>query len=370
MSSHALVRQMFAGGNTSVGFHSFYNYIIGHDAARVIVIKGGPGVGKSTLMKYVGENMLSRGYDVELFHCSSDPESLDGVVFPGIGVALIDGTAPHIVDPVFPGAVDEILYMGEYWDESAMRAARNQIVACTKDVSRLFQRAYRFLRTASDVLDDWSEANAEGLDHGAANKVADTVIGDIIGTANVADRPGAERHLFASAITPAGFVNHLETVVAACSRRYVVEGGPGSGKSRLITHAANRALECGFDVELFHCSLNPASLEHLIIPALGVAVITSVEPHQWTIGNDDTLVDMAQCLDPAVVERNEKIIEYDRKLMNEAMGRAIFFLNQAREMHDFLESFYVPNIDFDAVRALRHRTLERILRFAEETPRD
>jgi len=42
-------------------------------------------------------HMADLGYDVELFHCSSDPSSLDGVVMPGIGVALMDGTAPHMV---------------------------------------------------------------------------------------------------------------------------------------------------------------------------------------------------------------------------------------------------------------------------------
>lgn len=364
-TAQALTRHMFAGGNTALGFRSFYNHIIGPDAARVIVIKGGPGVGKSTFMKHMAKHLTGLGQGAEFFHCSSDPDSLDGVVFPDIGVALIDGTAPHTVDPRFPGAVDEILYLGDYWNESAIRASRDEIIACTKDISRLFERAYRFLRTAGDVLDDWSEANAEALMAGPANKVAQSVADQIIGDAPIAHRPGGQRRLFASAITPDGFVNHLDTVVSGCRRRYVVRGGPGCGKSTLISRVAARAAECGMDAELFHCSLNPARLEHLVIPSIGAAMITSVEPHEWKAPPDDAaaevIIDMEQCLDPAIAARNRDIVEYDRKLMHEAMSRAVHFLSEARRAHHFLESFYTPNIDFDAIGELRERTLQRVL---------
>ena len=45
------IRHMFPGGNTSQGFFSYYDYILGQEEAnRIICIKGGPGVGKSTFM--------------------------------------------------------------------------------------------------------------------------------------------------------------------------------------------------------------------------------------------------------------------------------------------------------------------------------
>ncbi len=90
------LKKVFPGGNTGQGFYSFYDYIIDQDATRIFVIKGGPGVGKSTFMRKIGEEMLERGYDVEFHCCSSDNGSLDGVVIPAIRVALLDGTAPHI----------------------------------------------------------------------------------------------------------------------------------------------------------------------------------------------------------------------------------------------------------------------------------
>jgi hypothetical protein len=43
-----------------------------------------------------------------------------------------------------------------------------------------------------------------------------------------------ERKLFASAITPDGMVNYLNTIVAPCTRRYSIEETQGPEKSTLI----------------------------------------------------------------------------------------------------------------------------------------
>ncbi|MTI48455.1 ATPase [Sporosalibacterium faouarense] len=90
------IKRVFPGGNTSKGFFSYYDYIIENDANRIFVIKGGPGTGKSSMMKKVAQDMLDRGYDVEYHHCSSDNNSIDGIVIPKLRVAMIDGTAPHV----------------------------------------------------------------------------------------------------------------------------------------------------------------------------------------------------------------------------------------------------------------------------------
>ncbi|MCF8011862.1 MAG: ATPase [Clostridiales bacterium] len=100
MNKRGKFKKVFPGGNTSRGFYSFYDYIIEPEkAARIFVIKGGPGVGKSTFMGKIGEAMQDRGYDVEYHCCSSDNDSLDGIVIPSIKIAMLDGTAPHSAVP-------------------------------------------------------------------------------------------------------------------------------------------------------------------------------------------------------------------------------------------------------------------------------
>ncbi|MHB9059512.1 MAG: ATPase, partial [Bacillota bacterium] len=94
MARTGYIKKVFPGGNTSQGFKSFYDYIIRPDATRIFVLKGGPGVGKSSFMRKIATELVDLGFDVEFMCCSSDNGSLDGVVIPAIGVAMIDGTAP------------------------------------------------------------------------------------------------------------------------------------------------------------------------------------------------------------------------------------------------------------------------------------
>ncbi|MGN1059690.1 MAG: hypothetical protein ACI4QW_04590 [Clostridia bacterium] len=70
-------------------------------------IKGRPGTGKSTFLKKLALSACDRGYHVERYHCSFDPNSLDMVVIRELGICLFDSTAPH---EYFPSkASDEIL---------------------------------------------------------------------------------------------------------------------------------------------------------------------------------------------------------------------------------------------------------------------
>ncbi|WP_027398171.1 nSTAND3 domain-containing NTPase [Anaerovorax odorimutans] len=91
-------RHMYPGNNTPEGFFSYYNYILSQrEADKIICIKGGPGVGKSTFMKKIAEELLEDGYNIDFMHCSSDNNSLDGIVLRDKKIAMVDGTSPHVV---------------------------------------------------------------------------------------------------------------------------------------------------------------------------------------------------------------------------------------------------------------------------------
>ena len=161
-------RHLFPGGNTSKGFYSFYRYVLSQDdAKRILCIKGGPGTGKSTIVHALLKIYTSL-YPEEYHHCSSDPNSLDGVLIKELNIALLDGTSPHIVDPINPGAVDEILNMGDALDMDVLSKNKKEIISLNKEIGKNFKRAYRYLGSAKCIHDDWSSLNYESLD---SNKI-------------------------------------------------------------------------------------------------------------------------------------------------------------------------------------------------------
>ncbi|SMC75856.1 PRK06851 family protein [Sporomusa malonica] len=357
------IKHVFPGGNTPQGFFSYYDYVIPIDATRIFLLKGGPGVGKSTFMKKIGQAMVEQGYDVEHHHCSSDPNSLDGLVIPMLNVALIDGTAPHIVDPKHPGCVDEILNLGEYWDESKMVKNKAAILAYTKEISKRFQRAYRMLRAAKAIYDDWEAANNEAMDYKLANQKATDLLEKLFAGTPTAGH-GKNRKLFASAITPLGPINYIDSIAAGLSSRYIITGLPGTGKATLLAKVADTAVAKGLDIETYYCPLDPLKVEHVIIPALDTALTTSVPPHNQPTRGATAVIDMNDCLDKEIVNRLETVTDYDRTAFWEFFGKAGTYINEAKKLHDELETYYVPNISFSGVDALRDKTLARILAFA------
>lgn len=91
----AKVRRMFPGGNTSQGFYSLHDNIIGPERNMLYIIKGMPGGGKSSLMREIAERMIKQGYSVEYHHCPSDSKSIDAIVIEELKICLLDGTPPQ-----------------------------------------------------------------------------------------------------------------------------------------------------------------------------------------------------------------------------------------------------------------------------------
>lgn len=360
----AKIRHLFPGGNTPQGFFSYYNYIISTDANRIFILKGGPGTGKSTFMRKIGESLVAQGYDAEFHHCSSDNNSLDGVVIPKLGVAFIDGTAPHIVDPKHPGCVDEILNLGEYWNEKGIVTHKANIIDCTAEISKMYQRAYRLLKAAKLIYDDFAAINTQALDIAKVNQVAHELVSKIF-DGHQKTGSGKIRKLFASAITPDGPVSHLDSSVWCVGKCHVLNGDPGTGKSTIVQTVIDTAITRGLNVEAYYCPLDPEKPEHVVIPELDTAVTTSNMPHVYRVIKNApiTSVNMNDYLNPATMEKYQETIIYDQQMFWELWAKTIACLKESKRLHDQLETYYIPYMNFQGIQDLREKTLKRILSY-------
>ncbi len=143
----------FAAANTKDGFVSFFDEVFTDtECDRVYILKGGPGVGKSTFMKKLGMLALEKGYETEYFHCSSDPQSLDGIIIRDKKVAVIDGTSPHAVEPKLAGAREIIVDLGRAWDTDMLFEKKDEICSLTKSKKQHYKDCYTFLHS-KNVMD-------------------------------------------------------------------------------------------------------------------------------------------------------------------------------------------------------------------------
>jgi len=98
MNSDKNKLHFFLGANTPQGFVSRFDQLSDEDGGwREYVIKGGPGSGKSTMMKKLAKAYEDSSPNMEIIHCSSDVDSLDAVILPERKFSIADGTPPHAV---------------------------------------------------------------------------------------------------------------------------------------------------------------------------------------------------------------------------------------------------------------------------------
>lgn len=356
-------RHLFPGNNSCRGFYSFYRYIISQeDAQRIFCIKGGPGTGKSSLMKKLGNLYLNKGYTVEFHHCSSDPNSLDGILIKELNIALVDGTSPHIVDPINPGAVDEVLNMGDALDMDMLAKYKKEVMSVNKEVGKNFKRAYRFLGAAKSIHDDWSSLNGDALDQ---NKILN-LIENLKNNIFKVDRAGygSERHLFASAITPDGIISYGKELTNDFKTKYVLIGGPGLSKTSILKSIGACGQRKGYFIEYMHDPFIPERIEHLFIPEINTCILTNneISMHNFS-GIDYNLIDYCNSY---TLKSKINEVDADSKLFYELINKGISFINKAHQLHDDMEDYYIKAMNFDVANAIYDTVVKRIEKYEQK----
>lgn len=353
-------RHVFPGGNTTKGFHSFYKYILSQEEAnRIICLKGGPGTGKSSFMKKIGAHFNEMGYSIEYHHCSSDNNSLDGVVINELKVALLDGTSPHMVDPITPGAVDEILNLGIALDSKSLEKNKSNILSVSKKISEYFKRAYMYMDSAKGVHDDWTMLNSQAVEILKLNKFINILKDKIFASCKDSENSyGSERHLFSTAFTPDGIVTFNEGLSKECESLYILKGGPGLNKSSILKLLGYEAQKRGYYVEYFHDPFIPERIENIIIHELSIGIFTTNEISR--IHYSGLNYNMNNICNLDILEKNAPEIDFDKSQFDILNNKALSCISKAHTLHDELETYYIDAMNFDVVNELYEETISKI----------
>lgn len=361
----AKIRHMFPGGNSCYGFYSFYDHMVPVSVSNKIILKGGPGVGKSTFMKMIGEDLSNQQIDVEYHWCSSDNNSLDGVVAGNRQVCILDGTAPHVVDPRFPGAVDRIINLGEYWDADMIASHRDSIISLTNRISLCFKRAYNRLNEAQFALEEWKTYIQEACDSASVNRNVLALGDDFL--QHCPKSSAAPRHLFAAAITPEGIVTKADSLVENDFAVLAVKGSPGGGCKDLFQHVEHRLQLAGIYAEIYHCPFDPRKIDMIIIPenkSLLLDTSAQVVNYEKVMPSRKfkRFLDFDQFLDQSVLDPYAQLISAGRERFDKGIQEAISFIKTAKTCHDELETYYIPAMDFESMKDLRNEVIETLIK--------
>lgn len=359
------IKHTFAGGNTTSGFVSFYEEILPQENANhIFCIKGGPGVGKSTFMKKVGNHFSDLGYDVEYVHCSSDPHSLDIVYFPQLRVMLVDGTSPHIIDPKNPGAVDEILNFGDYWDEIGIRRNREEIIRVNAKIKNSYMLAYQYFKSVRLLYESLENIMKKALKVKEYNQLRLNSLNNFISNIPIKDNKGKVRHLLSYAFTPLGVSTYRESLVNLAERKILIVETIGLSSEELLNDIIREGIKRGYDLECYLSPIKLEKVEDVFIPDLKLLISVSNEYNQYPF-QYDVLFDITSCIDNKVIEEYIDSISELKESIDMLINKGLTYLQKAKEQHDILEEFYIPNINHEKIDSLLPIIIEKISPYAK-----
>ena len=339
------VRHYFPGGNTSCGFLSFYDQILKKDSiGKIAIIKGGPGTGKSTFMKKIGATLEKNGEFLDYLHCSSDFHSLDGLYLPKYNAAIIDGTAPHIVDARYPASSDIVLNFCDFINESEMGKSKKEIKELNDEISEKFKIAYEYLGAAKNVSGAMELKSGKNLDEHEITNTAYNISKRLIDYMNT----GTKKDFFLSAITPLGLKNYIDF---AFSDRYVIklDCQVGDCGYRILEKIISFCQNGNVDMEIYYCPLKPEKPEHIIFPNADTVITTGNTYHSYN--NADEVIYFSD------FAKNDYDNSKEQAMYDELISASVKSISEAKQLHDKLEKFYINNFDFSKLKSMEERVL-------------
>ena len=325
----------FPGANTSHGFVSKFQYIAPpwEKEHFTYVLKGGPGTGKNTLMKKLSAYASAAGYSVEEFSCASDPESLDAIRIIEKRIIMLDGTAPHIVDPIYPGAADKIVDLGFFKDVSKLQSKKERIKRLTAENKSHYKFAYSYL-SASEKLKESALNSAESaIDKESIFELLLNLL------SKVSESGTLSRYLFAKTFTPLGNLDYTDKIVRDKTTYYF-----GGLSGFFFLKYANELLINVRKTVLLD-SVIQGSPMGIILHDTPVALI-------WDISHNENT--------EYYIKELPQEIKTNLKIASELENLAAEEIKISKEIHDEIESVYKNHVDFEKVEKKAEEIIEEI----------
>lgn len=320
------IKHFFASANTGNGFYNSFKDIC--PDGFVYVLKGGPGTGKSTLMKTVGEYFYNAGYSIEYFHCSSDIQSLDGVRIVEKNIAIVDGTAPHVTEVDVPSITGKIVNVGDFIGNSVVNN-KKRIAQLLQSKSEYFIGSYQYLKIAKIFLD---LLNTEYLNEDK-KKDLDIVVGDIFNYyGDLCHKHDCYcRKLFLRC----GFDNFSQLIeLNKFTHTYHLQL-PINSANYLLESLINKFISAKVSVIRIANNIDPEFIDGIYIPEIDVLIFNNFNGYY---SNKKLVISGQQKFNYSMVVKVMKKIDY--------------LLLKAKTAHKGIEKFYVASMNFNGLNDL------------------
>ncbi|NMA37727.1 MAG: hypothetical protein GX942_05425 [Papillibacter sp.] len=353
-------RHYFVYGNTAQGFVSKLTTNL-RGTEELFILQGLPGTGKAGFMELIADECQKAGLIPEYLHCPSCPDACDGLIIPALKLAVLDGTDLHFSGLNASDYSVRYIDTGPAFNSERLRQADNTIAELIQYINKSHDSALSCFRAALKIHDEWEKIYISNMDFTKADLLASSVTDMILGHKRL-PKSSVIKERFFGASTPYGSMDFIESLTADISKRYLLKGRPGTGKSSLLRKLTAASVERGLDAEVYFCAFDSNSLDMLIWPELDVCLFDSTAPHLYEPSRqNDEVIDMyAACVKPGTDEKYEAEIADISKRYKAAVQEGVGFISKAKEALDKLLEIYSAASDPTEIKRICAAVTEKL----------
>jgi len=164
---------------------------------------------------------------------------------------------------------------------------------------------------------------------------------------------------YLGANTPKGFFSYYDELNASApSHKYIIKGGPGTGKSTFMRKFAEAALKKGEKVEHIVCSSDPSSLDGVILIDRGTSFSDGTSPHVTEPvcpGAYDEIINLGEYWRKDILKEKRAEIEKLFSDISASFKSAYRYLAAAGFAHNEMHALIADHIEHERLSRLALR---------------
>lgn len=347
------IEYVFTSGYTAQGYYSHLPALL-KGIERVILLQGAPGSGRSAFIKSIGLNLAERGYRVQFWPSPLDASYIDGVYLQQLKTVIMNADAAGSTGiEEHPGVVIHGIDLRDCCNSGDLDSSRDEIILLTDQLESIMRGVKSSLEIAQESQKRLADNYERLLNVSKLEALSQQLITRILGEVDQA------AHYFARTITSEGMIDFFEDITGNCTRRFILQGPPGNGKSWVMRRIGEEALAQGHKVAFYHSGLEPELLEMVVLQSLEIAVVDG-DIVRLANRPGDSYIDLAQCWDDHHSVDYPVIRETERTVSNR-LYQAVQGLNRARQVEQKLSKLFTKAMRFEQVDACREELIMEIL---------
>ncbi|HLR65642.1 hypothetical protein [Virgibacillus alimentarius] len=331
----------YVTGNTAEGFVNFLPTNV-RNFNHVFILKHPSNKLKTAIIKEVIRR-LDSNYKLEILCSALSDNYLDGVIIRKKSIAFI---IDNIASSELSGAIEIDL---ELFLNHSVKPDVSDYLSSYQEYTH---KAYNNFKTGLTIHDDLENIYIREMDFKKADKAADQFIQHLLQHVSKQTRTSNTCHRLFGTNTADGIVNIVSELIQPLKRRYYLKGRAGTGKSHFMKKVMRACRSYGFDIELYHCSFDPNSIDMVLIRELDFCIFDSTDPHEFMPERkEDEIIDLyEETVTPGTDEKYEEEIQHITLNYKSYLKKGMSNLKKAGEYVEKMEvQFEFTNHDVHSI---------------------